>query len=260
MKQISNFNPQVRELLRCTILQYMLDTLGENPRLGRIFVDDEDNPNSCIVSLKHLLFFGGNPTQDCLDFLSNEILAEHVRNHQHIFYMIYPDEAWKDALKNLFPENCNQYERSLYRCKPENIDKQPSCDNVAEITHQLMNSTTGNLDMIIEEVVSTGTYNNMEDYLTRGMGYTPVINNKVCGFCTSEYPSERAIAIGIEVLEEYQRQGYAKAMTKAFLYKAAQRGLTVYWECWKNNVASANTALSCGFQKVDDYPILLVEL
>ena len=60
--------------------------------------------------------------------------------------------------------------------------------------------------------------------------------------------------------EEYQKQGYAKAMTKLFLNKAANHGLTVYWECWKINIVSVNTALSCQFEKVADYPILFVEL
>jgi ribosomal protein S18 acetylase RimI-like enzyme len=238
----------------------MLDILCENPKLGRIFVDDVDNPNTCIVSFHHLLFIGGNLMQDCLQFLSNKILTQDVRNSQQVFFMLYPDGAWKNALKELFSHNYFQYERSLYKWKSEYIDKLPCCDNIIEITTEFMNSNANNLDMITSEVISTGTYDSIEDYLMRGIGYTPIINNKVCGFCTSEYPSRSAIAIGIEVLEEYQRQGYAKAMAKAFVYKAVQRGFTVYWECWKNNIASVNTALSCGFEKVADYPILFVKL
>lgn len=257
MKQIKTPNPQVRELLKFAVLQYMLDTLCENPILGKTFVDDVDNPNTCIISFHHLLFFGGNLTQDCLNFLSNDILPEYIRNN---LYMIYPNEAWKNALNGLLPGNCSEYERSLYMHKLECIDTLQCCDNIVEITSQLMNSSANNLDMITNEVIPTGTYNNMEDYLMRGIGYIPIINNKVCGFCTSEYPSKSAIAIGIEVLEEYQRQGYAKAMTKVFLSRATQRGLTVFWECWKNNIASVNTALSCGFEIVADYPILFVKL
>ena len=260
MKKIETCNSQVRELLKFTVLQYMLDALSENPKQVKTFVDDVDNPNTCIISFHHLLFFGGNLTQDCLSFLLNDILPEYIRNNQHVLYMLYPNEAWKNALKGLLSGNCSEYERSLYRHKLECIDKLPYCDNIVEITSQLMNSTASNLDMITNEVIPTGTYNNMEDYLMRGIGYTPIIYNKVCGFCTSEYPSKSAIAIGIEVLEEYQRQGYAKAMTEAFLYRATQRGLTIYWECWKNNIASVNTALSCGFEIVADYPILFLQL
>ena len=261
MKQIQKANSKIRELLKFTALQYILDTLCENPKLGKTFVDDVDNPNTCIICFHHLLFFGGNLTQDCLSFLTKDILPEYTRNNQHVLYMIYPNEAWKKALKGLLTGNCSEYERSLYRYKSECIDKLPGYfDNIAEITSQLMNSTASNLDMIINEVIPTGTYNNMEDFLVRGVGYSSIINNKVCGFCTSEYPSKSAIAIGIEVLEEYQRQGYAKAMTKAFLSRATQRGLYIYWECWKNNIASVNTALSCDFEIVADYPILFVKL
>lgn len=260
MKQILESNMHVRELLRFTTLQYMLDTFAENPKLGKLFVDDDINPSTCILSLKHLLFFGGRLSQDCLHFLLNNILTDDIRNKGHVFYFIYPDDTWKNALMELFPYNSRQYERSLYQCKPSCKIEQPYNDNIVEITYELMNSATGNLGMIIDEIIGTGTYNNMEDFFRRGIGYSPVINNKVCGFCTSEYPSKDAIAIGIEVLEEYQRQGYAKFMTRLFLYKAAQRDLTVYWECWKNNIASVNTALSCQFDKVGDYSILLVKL
>lgn len=260
MKQIETFNPKVRELLKFTVLQYMLDALNENPKLGKIFVDDVDNPNTCVVSFHHLLFFGGNLTQDFRKFLLDELLAEDVRKDQCVFFMLYPDEAWKNALNGLFPNKCNQYERSLYRWKYGSVCNLSCCNNIVEITSNLMNSDVGNLDMIINEVIPTGTYDNIDDFLSRGIGYVPVINNKVCGFCTSEYPSRSAVAIGIEVLEEYQRQGYAKAMTKAFLNKASKRDLIVYWECWKNNIASAKTALSCGFEKVADYPILFVNL
>jgi hypothetical protein len=39
MKQILTLNSQVRELLKFTELQYMLDTFLENPKLGKVFVD-----------------------------------------------------------------------------------------------------------------------------------------------------------------------------------------------------------------------------
>lgn len=260
MKQISALNSRARELVKYTPLQYMIDAYCENTKLGKVFVDDEDNPNSCIISIKHLLFFGGNVTQDCLRFLQDEILTDVIRDGKHVFYIFYPDEAWKNELIPLFPDNHNEYERSLHIWNGKMMDKPQYYENIVQVTSELINSTVNNLEMIINEVCSTGTYENMEDYQMRGIGYTTVINNTVCGFCTSEYPSKSAIAIGIEVLEEYQKLGYAKSMAKEFLYKANQRGLTVYWESWKYNKPSVNTALACNFEKVADYPILFVKL
>lgn len=260
MKQITTLNSETREFFKYTALQYMIDTLIENPKLGKIFVDDNINPNTCIISLKHLLFFGGRLSKDCLNFLSNRILTDDIRNKGYVFYMLYPNEEWKNGLMDVFSHSCNQYERSLYHIKPLCADKQPGYDNIVGITSELMNSKVGNLDIITEEIIGTGTYNDMEDFFLRGTGYTLLVNNKVYGFCTSEYPSKDAIAIGIEVHEKYQKKGYAKAMAELFLNKAAHQGLTVYWECWKNNIASVNTALSCQFEKVADYPILFVEI
>jgi hypothetical protein len=102
MIQLDNFNAKVRELLNFTVLQYMLDTIYENPRLGKIFVDNRDNPGSCIVSFHHLLFCGGKPTQDCLRFLSDHILIDEIPKDYEVLCMIYPDAAWEEALRSYF--------------------------------------------------------------------------------------------------------------------------------------------------------------
>jgi len=83
---------------------------------------------------------------------------------------------------------------------------------------------------------------------------------EICAFCTSEYPSADSLAIGIAVDENHRRQGIATKMTNAFLKKAAERDLNVFWECWKNNAPSVQTAMKCGFEKVADYPVLFVEM
>ncbi|MGI6163190.1 MAG: GNAT family N-acetyltransferase [Bacillota bacterium] len=260
MKRIHTLTKEARELLEPAVLQYIHDTFCCNPKLGKAFVDNEDNPKSCILLLNHWLFFGGNVSEECLAFISNEILTGDVQNRLHILYIIYPNNEWKNALVTLFPDKSKLYQQSLYRSTPKCTGNLPGYNNIVEITPELMSSNTANLDMIKNEVLSTATYDDMEDFFSRGFGFAPVIDNKVCGFCTSEYPSENAIAIGIEVLKEYQKQGYARAMTQAFLNKAAQRNLDVYWQCWKDNTASVKTALSSGFEKVADYPMLFVKL
>jgi len=49
-------------------------------------------------------------------------------------------------------------------------------------------------------------------------------------------------------------------LTNAFLEKTTERNLNVFWECWKNNAPSVQTALKCGFEKVADYPVLFVNM
>ncbi len=266
MKQIPSITKKTRELFSYSALQYMFNTLEENPVLGQVFADDEKNTETCIIFWKHSIYLGGKLTKDSLNFLTNELLTNEVKDRLEVCFIFYPEEEWKKVLFEQFNGSCscNQYERSLYHIKPlpdNNFsqDSKPQSSNIVEISEELMNSKIDNLDMIREEIIGTGTYNDMKDFYTRGIGYSVVIDNKVCGFCTSEYPSKNVLAIGIEVLEEQQKKGYEKAMTKAFLNKAGKQGLQVYWECWKRNIASVNTARSCGFEKVMDYPVFVLD-
>jgi len=258
MIEILKPNKKMRELLSFTPLQYMIDSIEENPKLAKLYISETEN--TCFVLLGVYLFVAGEITKESLDCLDKQILTEKARNELEIIIVFYPNEDWKNAVSNLFPNKYTLYERSLYRIEPTHLyNDYISCQgaNVLKITSELLNSNVDNINMIINEVT---TYDDMDDFVDRGIGFTPVIDNKVCGFCTSEYPTKTELAIGIEVLKEYQKQGIAKAMTKMLLNEACKRNFTVNWECWKNNIASAKTAMSCGFEKVADYPVIFVEL
>ena len=236
----------------------MIDAIEENPKLAKIYINEEEN--TCFVLLEHYLFVAGDINDENLSYLYNQVLTEKVKNELEIITVFYLINEWKNSITNLYPNNHKIYERSLYRIKPTYVvDDFNNHHNIFRITNELLNSNIDNTNMIVEEVISTGTYNNIDDFIQRGIGFTPVIDNKVCGFCTSEYPTKSEIAIGIKVLEQYKNQGIAKAMTKMFLNEASKRDLTVNWECWKNNISSVNTAKSCGFEKIADYPVIFID-
>ncbi len=258
MNKLLKPNKRMRELLSFTPLQYMMDSMEENPKLADYYIDKAEN--TCFILMGVYLFVAGEVSKEALDYLDKQILTEKARENLGIILVFYPNKDWEDAITNMLPNNNKIYPRSVYRIKPKQLYNDFSNNegvNISRINSELLNSNVENLSMILDEVTS---YADMEDFVNRGIGFTPIVNNKVCGFCTSEYPTKTEIAIGIEVLEEYQKKGIAKTMTKMLLNEAFKRNLTVYWECWKNNIASVNTALSCGFEKVSDYSIIFAEL
>lgn len=257
--RLNNFNDSAKQLLAFTPLQYMIKAVYENPNLAEIYVDKEENPTVCLMLLGHYLFIGGKITNAVIDEMKHSILAEETRNKLGILIIFYENVEQAEQLKRIFVQTY-QNERSVYYIKPKYLEINDPQEEIKEINIDLIQSDPQNLGMIMEEVLGTATYNNMEDFFDRGIGYTPVINNRVCGFCTSEYPSFGTVAIGIEVEEGHQKKGIAKAMVSAFLNKAALQDMDTYWECWKQNEASFRTALSCGFNKIADYPVLFVEL
>ena len=249
---------KMRKLLSFTPLQYMIDSVEENPKLAKLYVNETET--TCFVLLGVYLFVTGEIESKSIDFLKNQILSKETRDDLKVLIVFYPNEDWKIAITSLFSNRFYIYQRSLYRINPTDLYNDYNSDNsenIFIINTELLNSDIDNKSMIFNEVT---TYDDMNDFINRGIGFTPIFNNKVCGFCTSEYPTKNGIAIGIEVLEEHQKMGIAKDMTKLLLNEAYKRNLTVYWECWKNNLASAKTALSCGFEKVADYPIIFIEL
>jgi RimJ/RimL family protein N-acetyltransferase len=80
---------------------------------------------------------------------------------------------------------------------------------------------------------------------------------QLAGFCLSEYNVDGRCEVGIATLEPFQRRGLATAMGHAFLSLARASGIRdVGWHCWRQNVASAATALRIGLRHVADYKVL----
>lgn len=223
MRKLLKPSKNMRVLLNFTPLQYMIDSIEENPKLAKLYIDEKES--TCFVLLGNYLFVAGEITNESINYLSKKILTDKARKELEIIIVFYPNEDWKNAITNIFPNKYNIYERSLYRTKPTYLydTSNNSQSNILKITSELLSSNIDNKNMIINEVIGTNTYNDMCDFVDRGIGFTPVINNKVCGFCTSEYPTKTEVAIGIEVLKEYQKQGIAKSMTKMMLNEAYKK-------------------------------------
>lgn len=247
-----------RRLLAYTPLQYMIDFAQENPGNAHLWMDDAREPQTCVLVLKHLHFIGGRYSTEAKERFSREALPAAAAGIRHLCVSA-GDPAWLEAIAAEHPESCRRYERSLLRSEFLADLPEEASDDVVRITRELVEAGLENAGIIVDEVVGTATYRDMEDFYARGFGFAPVRDGRVMGFCTSEYPSAKAVAIGIEVSEGLRRRGVAKAMTRAFLHEAHARGLTVYWDCWKSNFASVRTAESCGFLHVADSPVLVIE-
>jgi RimJ/RimL family protein N-acetyltransferase len=259
MIKIAGFNDRARKLLAFTPLQYMIEAVTENEKLAQIFVDDENMPECCAMLLGHYLFIGGELTEDFLRALVGTLFTKEKREQMEAVIVFYENETTAGYFRRFF-DKVYDSERSLYHQKPVLHEKEDGFSRIIPINWELLDSKMQNLSMITDEVLGTATYNDMKDFCDRGIGFTYASDNMICSFCTSEYPCIYSVAIGIEVSKEHQRQGIATEMAKAFLQSAAKRDLDVYWECWKKNEASAKTALTCGFHKIADYPVLFIDL
>jgi tetratricopeptide (TPR) repeat protein len=109
---------------------------------------------------------------------------------------------------------------------------------------------------LLEELCSERE--SVEAFLNQSFGLAAFREEELAGWCLSEYNFENRCEVGIATMPPFQRQGLARAMTLTFLGLAQQNGLdTVLWHCDKTNLASQKTALSAGFDLVEDQPVLI---
>jgi RimJ/RimL family protein N-acetyltransferase len=113
------------------------------------------------------------------------------------------------------------------------------------------------LDALREEMCSERA--SVDDFLVHSFGICPIHESgALAGWCLSEYNTGDRCEVGIASLPPYQRLGLATAVGSAFVELAASRGIArIGWHCYAGNAASAATALSIGFEKIEDYPALV---
>lgn len=249
--RLDALNDKARAPLAFSPLQYMFDYASEAPARACVYVDDAASPRRTALLIGHYLFLGGD-----MRGVSVNALIERAPSPLIVFY---EDASAAFVIKQAC-ERVWDNERSVFVFEGAPHEKPAPDSGIAPITRALMASDTQNIEMISDEVLGTGTYASMDDFCARGIGFAHIHAGRVRAFATSEYPSARAVGVGIEVEEMYRRQGIATRMTRALVNEARARGKLVYWECWKQNAPSVSTALKCGFKHVADYKVLIVDL
>jgi hypothetical protein len=86
-----------------------------------------------------------------------------------------------------------------------------------------------------------------ERFAERGLGVAGLVGERLVCWCTSEYVSAAMCGIGIATEPAYERRGIATAAAARFVAAALARGMTPYWECRAENIASARVAQKVGF-------------
>lgn len=93
------------------------------------------------------------------------------------------------------------------------------------------------------------SWNNEEDFLSKGNGYCIVANGEVAAWAFSAAVSDTEIDIGVETSEKYQHRGYAAIVSNAMIKNILQQNKKPVWACHYKNIASVKLAEKIGFNK-----------
>ncbi|MGH4125585.1 MAG: GNAT family N-acetyltransferase [Clostridium sp.] len=110
------------------------------------------------------------------------------------------------------------------------------------------------LDWVIDEILDGWV--SVDDFLSRGFGCVAIVNDKIIGWCLTDWVVGDECEIGIETHPKYQKQGFGRKMANATLALAKNMGMKrTGWQCWTDNAGSIATAKSVGFKLLKEFEV-----
>ncbi len=225
---------------------------------AEIYVDDLSKPQTVLACHPPRYYLAGAPAHPGVVEGLGQILRAQS-NRAELYLVFYAPDAWENlldlALHGQYPFlRKRQYYAIDLLNSPYPVHLPEGIELASVDADLLARSGLEYIDDLLEEMCSERP--TPDDFLQKSFGLVPIHEGKIIGWCLSEYNTEDCCEIGIATRPEYQRRGLATALTLAFLNLARQRGLKrVGWDCWKDNVASARTALKAGLKLEKEYPI-----
>lgn len=250
------FEPQAFHTVLRTILT------GQTP--GQIYVDEGQPPSIGLAQCRHRVFLSGHPDPDAGPELGNLLMGAVAENCRRagvpLWRLAVGDPAWLPILSEaLADHNPIKEDYQVYRYRiTEQIDSPASLERftLEPVNAALLRRDFPGKAALVEEMCSERE--SVETFLDQSFGIAAFHGNGLAGWCLSEYNFENRCEIGIATHTPFRRRGLARHMTLTFIELARQKGLdTVLWHCEKSNIASSKTALSAGFELVEDQPVLI---
>lgn len=160
-------------------------------------------------------------------------------------FLWLPDDKWRSFIKDTFPDRAKDRTLNVYQFCGEDFTGCYEDDaHIVQVTQSFINRNLPGIEQLLDELYS---YTDTEDFLKNGFGFALVIDDRVCGYCLSEYTIAGSHGVNIWLDEKYRGQGYARKMVSAFLSLCRERKQTAYWACDDDNIKSNRLAQSAGF-------------
>jgi len=228
-----------------------------------IYVNDEDNPTLSIVIEDNSIYFGGFDDdlmkyKETIHFFKNNIMKPFYLTKMYYLKLTFVSDLWKEMVtQELSDLKLIEATRYLYQHDLTNVQK-TNHDLVKMIDDSILNSQYSYVGRLNDEI--TQMWGNKELFLLNGFGSVVIQNDATIAWCTAEYLSDGYCGIGIETIEDYQKQGYGALVATHFLNQCQQKRSVPHWDSWQKNVSSWKLAEKVGFKRIKEYQVIIIEL
>jgi RimJ/RimL family protein N-acetyltransferase len=218
--------------------------------------------DSAIISLNSRLYLFGEAGEVAFASTLKWHVFPLMRQKSAYSVLHYSPESLKETIPTaLSTQNPHYDERlTLILEKPPKVFELPIDYQVAEVNEALLaNTALENHAALVEECCSERP--SVEDFLAKSFGLCLIKDGALVGWCLSEYNNSQGCEVGIEINEDYQKQGLGSALASAFAQLAQERGIKrIGWHCWKDNLPSVALAKKLGFELAAEEAVFVLKL
>ena len=216
---------------------------------GKIWVDDLDQPTwgAVLETAYDTLFLGGAPDKD----LVHELIGQ-LRQQDGAAMALWPDHPYNELLPPA--EDFDGWELEFTN-RPQG--KPPLSQFSVPEGCQLLPIDEFWFDRCRYRDECVSFFGNVSRTLELGFGFCLVRGEELLAEAFAAASAQGIIEIGTITGEQFRRQGYATLCCAKLITACEERGLATYWNCEKDNTASADLARSLGYQTEKEFRFIV---
>jgi hypothetical protein len=231
---------------------------------GRVFVDDEDSPNTALVwAVSRWAYLDGDPSigsfNQSLPELVQEIIIPCSRQMNMNWFELYTSDSpeWTAVIeKSLGQYKLQKHYELVYtfdQARYHSIKKSLVLPEGSWIQKKEL--------PILPHAARDAIFVSEEFKTKTSFGFELVKDGKTVSVCKSNgFVSGKEFMIDVETFEEGDREkGYATVVGRALIDFCLENGYLPLWETTLDNISSRKLARKLGFMEKESYPVYSIE-
>ena len=211
--------------------------------MGKAFVDSPEHPHRYMIELDEFFcYYAGD--------LTSEAGRDFVNQTPGGRMLMAGTEGWHDVVQTVLSDRLMTITRYSYQSDTLSatqltnlVSSNPHIIHVQQLDSDLINKGIPYLEI--------GAFASPEDFVTRGVGYTLIKDEKSIGVAYSSLACNASIEVSIVVDEAYRRQGIATALASKLLLWCLEHNKRPNWDA--ANEESCRLAEKLGYTDKQAY-------
>jgi hypothetical protein len=257
-----NYDKAMPYLAEVNINSLFARTVVEHKIKGEIYVDNVENPKTFYIIHPYgmTLLLGESKNEKFNKSFKDYVLSVNKKRSNDEWMQAFPD-SWHIELEKLFGSDLITsiktthdheqqkveintrvnfiFDRNVYISKRK-INS--SLDiNIVRTNKQILNTINGS-------VVPEYFWENENDFLENGVGFSLFYKGKLAATAFSSFIQDNKLELGIETITEFRGMGVAEQVCIALIDYCLDNQLEPIWACRLGNVGSYKLAKKLGFE------------